>query len=267
MEVASAIVTIFYVSISGIVGVRLMLRARRPDGASLRRLPEFWLGFFFLLYSCVGAAMNVAVYAGWSDPALALPPRVSQLLHAGFFWLGGAGLVGLLVFLRATFRPREPWARALVWGFSGLLLFATVVTGLQEQYRAHVVPQWGYWLQFALRDAVFVWVAIESLRYWTLLRKRLVLGLAEPVLVNRFLLMGVWGAALAILAHADTVCRLLYWSETGSTTEWVPEIGRPILLIGTASATGFLGLAAAAMWLVFFPTRRYASWLERRAAG
>ena len=48
------------------------------------------------------------------------------------------------------------------------------------------------------------WIAIESLRYRSLLLRRLALGLADPVLINRF---GLWGSgcAAASLSSIGTI--------------------------------------------------------------
>jgi len=87
-------------------------------------------------------------------------------------------------------------------------------------------------------------------RYWRMLRRRLSLGLADPVVVNRILL---WSAA----AWAIT---LQYLYSTGV-----------VIVTGGSSISGFgialvssLGLiAAGTMLLAFFPPRSYLLWLER----
>jgi hypothetical protein len=269
LEAVCGVVTIVYLLISGVVGVRLLrlssrAAARSQTRSGLQRPPELWLGLFFLLYACVASAMNVAIYASWADSALALPDLPTRLLHAGFFWVGGAGLVSLLIFLQQTFHPNDRWAKRLAWSLAGALLFASVLVGVTEGYAVRVLNGFWYWMQFVVRDLVFVWVATDSLRYWLRLRKRMQLGLAEPLLANRFFLMGAWGAVLAVLTWVDPVARVWYYLSSGSTTEWIPELGRSILLLNMSAATGLLAVAGMAILLAFFPTHRYRTWIHRR---
>jgi hypothetical protein len=219
LEAICGVVTVAYVFISGVVGVRLLRLsgravARSKSRSSVQRRPEFWLG---------------------------------------------------LVFLQQTFHPNERWARGLAWGLAGALLFASILIGVSEGYAVRVRNGAGYWTQFVVRDLVFMWVATDSLRYWLRLRRRMRLGLAEPLLANRFFLMGAWGSTLAVLSWADPIARVWYTLISGSTTEWIPEIGRPILLLNMSVATGLLAVAGSAMLLSFFPTDRYRVWIGQRA--
>lgn len=264
LEVLSGVATVAYVVIGGVIGVRLMRLAGRSatESTAPRDLPEWKLGLFFLSYACVGSAFNVLAYAGWSDPALALPDLLLRLCHGAFFWFAAIGITALLAFTRQTFRPAGLLALSVAIALSALMWVTAVLAGVTEGYAVRVLNGPAYWLQFAVRDLSFIWLATESLRYWAALRRRQRLGLADPLVVNRFLLIGAWGLALALLSFADPVARLVYFLETGSTTEWIPEIGRPMLLIGMTSAAGFLSFSVGALFLAFFPTAGYRRWLE-----
>jgi len=86
------------------------------------------------------------------------------------------------------------------------------------------------------------------------MRKRQALGLADPVVTNRFLMWGV-GAALASLGTGiATVTALL--------TDVSPLESAAI--VGSSSAHGFA--AAIAIWLAFLPPAPYQRWLRRRHA-
>ena len=53
-----------------------------------------------------------------------------------------------------------------------------------------IFPGAGHWLGWAGRTGAMLWVAIESFRYYGQQRRRLRIGLADPILSNRFLLRG-----------------------------------------------------------------------------
>ena len=100
------------------------------------------------------------------------------------------------------------------------------------------------------------WGAAEALAYWVRLRKRARLGLANAVLVNRFLMWGL-SAAAAGLGTAIPIAASL---ATGAQVLEMPAI--------LASSSAFGLVAALGMWLAFAPPRAYVAWLaaERRAA-
>ena len=108
--------------------------------------------------------------------------------------------------------------------------------------------------------ASYGWVFGESLRYYRLLRRRQRLDLADPVLVNRFLLFAVWtGAivAITVLGIAGTMVQLLRGSFHDGGA-----LGDPVLL----GITRLLSLPiAVSLWLIFLAPARYHAWLRARA--
>jgi hypothetical protein len=137
--------------------------------------------------------------------------------------------------------------------------------GVTEGFRVRVLPGAAYWLVVALRELVFVWMAVESFRYWTLLRRRLRLGLADPLVTNRFLLWAAWAFSIVLLGLSDPGARIWYFAASGTTELWVPEAGRPIVLVVIAG-TSVLGIGAAiTLFLTFFPTAAFQRWVAARA--
>jgi hypothetical protein len=121
-----------------------------------------------------------------------------------------------------------------------------------------------YWIGFLARQAGLVWMAVEAFRYRGLLKRRLRLGLADPLVANRFLLWGVWASIVALMGASDPLARVWYFAITGSATVWQPEVGRGIVVVVMA-LTSALGLAAAAsLFLTFFPTAAYRRWVASR---
>ena len=98
------------------------------------------------------------------------------------------------------------------------------------------------------------WASFEALSHHSRLRRRIALGLADPVAANRLLLWALaalfeWmiylAAAITILAGRPD------GFLTGDAALWV-------------SAFGVAG--ASCMWFGFFPPQRYQRWVEERAA-
>ena len=95
------------------------------------------------------------------------------------------------------------------------------------------------------------WGGTESILYYAKLKKRLALGLADPLVTDRLRLWGIaMGCAFASTAIAGAL-RAAGVKMTGEVTG---------LFVGP------LGIAsAAAMWLAFLPPHRYVNWVLARA--
>jgi hypothetical protein len=108
---------------------------------------------------------------------------------------------------------------------------------------------------FLLRAFALGWAAAESLRYWHLLRRRLALGLADPLTTNRFALWGIGIGAGSLITLVALV------GSTRSPDQLVMSDGLNLVI-------SFLGLVAAVtLFLAFLPPARYRSFIEGRAAA
>lgn len=239
--------TVAFVAVTLAIGARLLLLARRTGGR-----PELLLGLGLPLTGGVGYGLlvgaSLAREAGFEAPGLlAAATTVGKLAH-------DAGVVLVLAFVVQVFRPGEAWARALVAaaaavmavGFAGYALGGGLAHGRPEGFF--------YWLEFAAIGSYPVWVAAESFRYYALMRRRRALGLADPVVANRFLLWGV--ASLLTLSAIWTVSLpAVVYGPSASVAS------APFLL-----ATAVLGIASVTVYaLTFFPPRAYRAWLQRGA--
>lgn len=220
-----------------VVGLRLLLLARRT-----RQLPELAMAISFLCAGVLGyglaqAATNLAL----------LPEGSAAVAYALGRAFGVVGASALLVFTARVFHPGEGWARAgtaLVIAVMGADL---VGRGAVHGYGTPVTEGPFYWLGVATRIVVYGWASAESLRYWRLMRRRLRLGLAEPLVTRRFLLWGIGAGAAAGMVVVLTVARSL--------------TGRPGVAIELSSLLGLVSAAAIA-WAFFPPAAS-----RRRAAA
>ena len=222
------------------VGLRLVAL-----GARGHRLPELALGTGYLLFGALGYPLSAVARASAADGAA----------HAGM-WLAAAlalqnlGVLGCYVFTARVFRP----------GRSGIAVAAAGALLLAASWIGHgVEPGWAgarshgpwYYLGLATRAAAFVWCAAEAFAWWARLRRRLRIGLADAVVVDR---MWLWGTSSLLIALGFAVFAAGSLSAGGVNAA-------PIVLSVSACGLG----AAAAMVLAFFPPRFYLRWLERRA--
>jgi hypothetical protein len=257
-----ALVTLLNLLLVLVVGVRL-LRA----GLGADHHPELALGIYFLISAFLSTVCQGLVYGALADPGLALVEHTSRVvLGVGVFGMAVGG-VAICIFTWRTFRRESAWARRAAFAGSCLALGGFGFEALHEGFAVSLVPGPGHWVAWLGRTAPMAWVAAESFLYWVRLRRRLRLGLAEPVLVNRFLIWSIWSAANFINLAADLIARVIYTTLAGSSSELVMEVLRPVV-IGTMGVTMILGMVSAVtLFLTFFPTPSYRRWVEGRAAS
>lgn len=233
------------------VAVRLLRLSRNTS-----RTPELYLGLGIgcsvLGYGFMIASMNLR-----GGHMMAPSTPLSTLLDFTGYLVHNAGVTATLMFVLNVFRPRQRWAQVLfaiamlaLWG--GLAGVATR-TRMGGDMIGH--PAW--FMQYLIIWTYPLWTTVESFRYYSLMRRRSALGLADPLLANRFLL---WGTASLM---------------TGCTT-WIASIpfalhAQPLLLEnwtpGIRVATAGLGLLTIACYaLTFFPPERFVAWV-RASAG
>jgi hypothetical protein len=262
LTLISASVTLVNLLLSLAIGCRLFRLAWRERGFG----PVFWLAVFFVFSAFLGAGLNISVYAGLADPALALGPVHGPIVLAVSCSCYAVGTLGLHLFNWMTFRRDSNWAYAGV-AAGGLLVVGTIFAqGLTEGFAVRVLPGPAYWAFFAARVAPFYWLAGEALRYYALARRRVRIGLADPLVTNRFLLLGLWAAAWAGMGLSEVVARGLYVMTTGESVELRLDAAGPIILVTIAVTSLLGGLAAVTLALSFFPTGAYRRFVLARSA-
>ena len=221
-----------------VVGVRLVWLAR-----ATRRFPELAVGASFLFAGFAGLGLNLVAQHGELSPAATM-------------WtsLAGAGIgdVGYGVLAAFVWRVFQSDTRAGRVGFalcvSGLAVGFAVQFALARPDPTRPVSL-GFWITLCAQIAIYVWAAAESLSYWDAMRRRAQIGLAEPLVANRFLLWGVGMASIAgIWLH-------LGWTRLDAQTATMSSVD--YLVIATL---GFV--CAVSCWVAFLQPR----WYERRFA-
>jgi hypothetical protein len=220
---------------SAVVGVRLLLLARRTRGA-----PELAMGLAFVSSGALGfACFVVADLMRKSGSTSALV----SLLGIGATLFFFAGYLGLAVGCWRMFRPRERWPLGLIGADAAILLAASavIIAG------GNALLGWAEtatWVGISVGASVFAWSSIESYVLHAQMARRLKVGLVEPEVVDRVRLWGVGSlAAFAMTAHAIAL-RVI--------------TGVPDQTDGQRLASSLFGLVAAvAIFLAFFPPAFY----------
>ena len=226
-----------------VVGTRLILLWRRT-----RKAPELAYGCAFLLLGAIGFPLSIPPRTGLVEGTLA-----GVLLASAFAAQNGASLaIGIATW--KTFRPGVGWLAPALLGFG--LLFAVSLVGQQLEvgFGGGRDDGWFYHLGLLLRFSAFVWTCAESFRYHAALRRRLALGLADPVVTDRVRLWAFASLAICFGFAVFLAGRILTPNAAGSP--WV------------LSVTSCVALASSvAMTLAFFPPKAYLRRVARAAAA
>ncbi len=240
MKLGVALGILFYVVVNLVTGLRLLYLGRRA-----RKMPEAMLGIAFLASGAVGFSLilvsNVMLktHYEWREPLL--------------FWgllIVNAGLVANLAFVRLVFRPQAGWAVAVLVALALAIFGSWLYDGLIQQSIMPTPDHVSPWIGHGGRALIYVWGTAEGFLYYAKLKRRLGLGLADPVITNRFLLWSVGNTG----ALAITVVAELLW-VFGRSREWTEAF------IAVYAALGLV--TACANWIIFFPPPAYLSWLQR----
>jgi len=225
--------------VSSVVGVRLVLLWTRT-----RQLPELLIGIGVLGIGPCGFSLAV-VSRALAESA----PDASRLFWLVAFLAMNAGGAATYTFNWRVFQRDRAWARAAAVGATlALLIVWTLEIGAATPFEGR--PSAGFEIASWLRIVCLLWAGGESLLYHKRMRRRLPLGLADPVVCNRFLLWGIGIGAAGVGSLIGTVATML--TDSAHPPAW---INLSSSLHGLAAAIG--------MWLAFLPPGWYLAWLAK----
>jgi len=223
-----------------IASVRLFDLHRRTD-----ERPELLLALYF--------ALSGLFYLGYNIPSLfqfdAWPPLVGIAIE----WVYNLGVFPYLFFIRSVFRSDDAWAGWLVGVCSMLLLAGGLMLTAAGSVDYSLSNPWFIvqWIGYTTPCAWMCWEAMLA-RHGA--QKRARLGLSQPLVVNRYLLLALFGGFQVLACLSD-----LSLANDISSTQAVSTISN-VLVGGTEIAS------VAVLWLAFLPPRFYRRWIDGRAA-
>jgi hypothetical protein len=225
-----------------LVGIDLIRRARETRG-----LPEFFLGLAF-------------VFNGLSYLFTDLPDFIgNEAILSEFSYIGRifAALCALTIaaFTWRVFRAEAGWAKWVFWADGVLLVVGFTVSALEGDWEGtYPLTYTGFWFEWLGGILPFVWFAVESLSAYSRSRRRVRIGLGDPLVSNRFLLIGIYGA-LAASTYAVYLWMYIEYERHGV---WSDPVGA---LLGAVEV-----VSLAALWISFASPAFYRRWVDNTQA-
>jgi hypothetical protein len=224
------------IAVSFSVGIPVLVRSWRQRDGRLALLGAV-VTFDGLEWLAWGLCLFTPAYGTPLGDALGIASRVGI----------AASVLCMIAFTRLAFRPDGGAARALSWLLVGALLVGFFGSGLAGDWIGLRNDLAWVWLEQIAVTVVYGWAALEPARYHLLMRRRVTLGLAEPLVANRFLL---WSAYAGLFCLSQ-----IFWNVS-------------LALFSGSSNLDVLGAgctvsAEAALLLAVFPP----AWYVRRVCA
>ncbi len=237
-----------FVLVMGLLGLRLLRLAGRT-----RQLPELLLG---LALCGIVTAIPLLALSGMGRATVG---ELNVALYSAGFGLLWISLSAMIAFTWRAFRPEAKWAAGICLAASSLLAvtaggaIAAVLRSAVDVPAAEAARSWIVGLRLVLLFG-FGWTAFEAVRQYRMARRRLALGLGDPIVANRFLL---WAWTGGCMVASGVLMAILHKLGFGILTHAFPAF----LQSGSSLVAGVL------MTLAFMPPGAYLRLIEARHAG
>src|SRR5262245_10584832 len=238
---------LLFVATCSVVGVRLLWLARSGGGR-----PAWLCGHGFSLIAIIGFPLGVLSGQGFADVGDVHLPLAAVSLLANALGIGS-----FFVFTVSVFRPGALWAHTLagaaIAGMAMSSIGILVAIALAPAHASSFAVSYGWAATFQwICVLCFAWMGIEGLAEWWRSRRRLALGLSDPIVSNRLLMWGLFGVSTTLLC---LVLAAVQMSGQPTATSAVAQLAQALFgVVSSVAAT-----------LAFFPPRAYLALLRRPA--
>jgi hypothetical protein len=222
-----------------LVGLDLIRRSRETRG-----LPELILGLAFVF--------NGLSYFFTDSPIIiGIEAVINEFSYTGRIFAALCALT-IAAFTWRVFWAEAAWAKWTFWAVGALLVLGLAISALEGDWEgAHPLTYKGFWFEWLGGIAPFIWFAFESLRAYSRSRRKLRVGLGDPIVSNRFLLIGLYGV-LATSTYPIYLWMYIMYERHGVWSD-------PLI--------AFLGIvevvSLAALWTSFAAPAFYRRWIEK----
>ena len=154
------------------------------------------------------------------------------------------------LFTWRVFRPAERWGGWLVWGVGILLVIGVGGSAMGGDWEGFSIGSGWFWLEWVGYTLPFGWAGSEAFAQYRQARRRVRLGLCEPLVCNRYLLWALFGTLQVCLC----LVLLPQYSEFETTNQFTATWD---------ALYGAVEIASLVMiWLVFFAPAFYQRWIS-----
>ena len=244
MELVSQFLGVAIIALGLSLAFRLLRLAARTRSA-----PELAMGIYCLLVS-IGTMLFVATINAITAGSAAAAP-----LSAVYMLCIGLGAFALAVGIWRIFRPGEAWARALVIGVGLWLAASWIICHLPGKpvLLSDATPANAAFV--AGRVLVYSCGAFEAFRYGAQLKRRVALGLADPVSAHQIRLWSIAWSCVTFMAAGPILINTLGGELALGT--W-----STLIVLSSVNAAAWI-----CTWLSFFPPRAYQRWVAGAHSG
>jgi hypothetical protein len=227
--------------ISGIVyfyvGARLLRLAARTGEGPERLLAAMFLftGVSFLLY-------DVPIILD-SEPLWTPFNFAGRLVYLPAVLL-------LAIFTHRVFRPEGVWAGRVPYAVAALLVVGVGGSVWHGDLEGFTVSSPWFWVEWTGYTLPFAWAGVEALTHHHRARRRFRLGLCDPLVCNRYLLWGFYGAVQVMVSLALFPAYSEYEHDGAFSATW-----------DTLISAGEIS-SLALILLIFFPPALYRRWIQ-----
>ena len=135
----------------------------------------------------------------------------------------------------------------------GTSIAGSIAVGDWEVMRPLENPWW--WLGWIATFVPLIWITVEGLSGYSDLRRRVRLGLCDPIDCHRMLLWGALGVVWTVYTWALAYQTL----DVETNRQWSAALERAFSALDAAGV--------AIIWLIFFPPRFYRAWIGASRSG
>jgi len=120
-----------------------------------------------------------------------------------------------------VFRRQSLWAGSAVALSFGLIAIGLAISALEGDWEGYSpLSSRGFWFEWVGATAPFVWLSFESIREYRNSRHRVSLGLLDPIVSNRFFLIGFY-AGLASFTYLIYIPMYIFYELHGVWSGWL----------------------------------------------
>ena len=240
MQIIAAIGGLAFILTSLVTGARMLMLWHRT-----RQLPEFVLGLGLFTMGGLGYPLTLLAEFG-----AFLPDGARSALVGANYVDTILGQILVVYFTIHVFRPTSGWARGSLWIVAGLFITVfvnhVVTKGLRPVNLGGAPAPIA---QTLLTVVCLGWAGLESFLYYLKLRRRRIIGLADPLLVNRVLL---WAIGM--------FCAMTITAVSAAFTALGIAFNQSTIGILT---TGVMGTGCSlSVWFAFFGPAWYVRWVR-----